>query len=215
MATSPPVPSLENLTAALALFNVAEAAIRSFRETAHEDLSWDFTEALCESPSTVVTDWRFAAGDALREFFLRLYPSGIKAMVETEDEETYDPKTIFLQIDGVGARYRVKIPKEPDLHQIVFGFREILPGTVRIYSLGRYEETDTYAHMVASTATWQRVQTLLGEWFATIYREHPGRPLFKRVGKDVKPKRNFLKKCGTGARMAETQGGRLRGVVRA
>ncbi len=195
MATSAPVPSLENLTAALELLEIPEATLRSFRETAHQDLSWDFTEALCESPNTIVTDWRFAVSDALREIFLRLYPAGIKALIETEDEETFNPKTIFLQVDGVSSRYRVKIPKKPDLHEVVFAFRSILPHIVRIYALARYDGTDTYAHVVKPKETWLQVDGLLGPWFQTVFREHPVKPLFKKVGKDVKPKRDFLKKC--------------------
>ena len=48
--------------------------------------------------------------------------------------------------------------------------------------------------------TWQRLEELLGPWFAKVFSEQPGEPMFKKVGKDVKPKRDFLTKGAKGTR---------------
>ncbi len=200
MSTNVATPSLDDLSAALALLEVPEPILRSFREKPHVEMAWDFTDAICASSQAIVTDWRFHPSEPLREIFLRLYPAGIKAMIETENAETFLPTKLFLQIDGVGARYAVKIPNKPDLHEIVFAFRAILPDTVRIYALAAFDGTDTYGHLVAVKEIWQRLEELLGPWFAQIFCEQPGKGMFKKVGKDVKPKRDFLQKRMKGAR---------------
>lgn len=200
MSNNAAMPSIDDLSAALAILEVPEPTVRSFREKPHAEMAWDFTDAVCASPQALVTDWRFHPSDPLREIFLRLYPAGIKAMIETENGKTFFPTKLFMQIDGVGARYSVKIPKEPDLHEIVFAFRAILPETVRIYTLAAFDGTDTYGHLVAVKETWQRLEELLGPWFANVFREQPGKQMFKRVGKEVKPKRDFLRKGVKGSR---------------
>jgi hypothetical protein len=194
MSTSIPPPILENLSAALELFEVPGPALRAFGEKSHENLAFDFSEALCESPFTIVTDWKFNAGDVLREIFLLLYAVGIKGMIEAEDEETLNPTSVFLQINGIGSRYKVKVPNDPDLHDIVFAFTGILPDIVQIHALVSFDGSDTYGHTVAAKEVWQRAMELLGPWFAEIWRGHAAKPLFKKVGKDVKPKRDFIKK---------------------
>lgn len=112
-------------------------------------MAWDFTQALCESPQAIVTDWKFHPSDALREIFLRLYPVGIKAMIEVENADTLFPSKIFLQTDNIGSRYSVKIPKNPDLNEIVFSFGTILSDKVNIFALSAFDGTDTYGHVVA------------------------------------------------------------------
>lgn len=194
MSTLTSVPPLENLTAALQLFEVPQAVVRAFEAKPHENLALDFGAALCDSPFAIVTDWKFNAGDVLRDIFLLLYPGGIKAMIEAEDEESLNPTSVFLQIDGVGSRYKVKVPPDPDLHDIVFSFAGILPDSVQIHALTHFDGSDTYGHMVAVRDVWLRVAELLGPWFSEIWRGHVAKPLFKKVGKDVKPKRDFIKK---------------------
>ena len=193
MQSPPSPPPLAQLVGALSVLGMSDSDLRAFEAASHADLAWDFTEAVAGSPSAIVTDWKFSPGDVLLEVFLRLYPFGIKAMVEAEDEETLHPKTILIRQGEVGARYRVRIPEEPCLDDVLFSLQSILPETVRIYSLARFEETDTYGHVLLPRETWTRVEELLGPWFGVVFAEHRVKPLFKRVGKDVKPKRNFLK----------------------
>ncbi len=194
MSMQSPVPSFDKLAAALELLAVPTSTIQSFCGKTHDNIAWEFTQALCESPQAIVTDWKFHPSDALREIFLRLYPVGVKAMIETENAETLFPSKIFLQSDGIGSRYSAKIPKNPDLHEIVFAFRAILPDKVRIFALTTFDGSDTYGHVVAAKEIWLQLSQLLGPWFAEVFREQAAKPMFKKVGKDVKPKRDFVKK---------------------
>jgi hypothetical protein len=188
-------PPTDALVAALRVLDVPAPDIESFTGRVQDDLAWEFTQTLCESPQAIVTDWKFHPSDVLAEIFLRLYPLGTKAMIEAEDAETLFPTKVYLETDGVGSRWSAKIPEEPDLNEVVFAFRATLPDTVRIYTLSALDGTDTYGHVVAATDVWSKLAEVLGPWFTVVFRDQtPTKPLFKRVGKDVKPKRDFLKK---------------------
>ena len=65
---------------------------------------------------------------------------------------------------------------------------------MRIFALTTFDGSDTYGHVVAAKEIWLQLSQLLGPWFAEVFREQAAKPMFKKVGKDVKPKRDFVKK---------------------
>ncbi len=178
----------------LQLLEAPAEALANF-PTHPEDLAWSVSEALTGAPSAILTDWRFSPADVLNDVWQRIYPFQVKGMIEEEDDGNGFPKKILLQSGVVGARYRVRIKgDEPCLHDILFALEKVLPAELRIYALLPYEGTDSYLHVVHSRPIWLQIHERLGSWFWKVFTRHQTALSFTKIGGDVKPKQNRVKK---------------------
>ena len=97
------------------------------------------------------------------------------------------------------------------LHEIIFALDKILPKDLRFFSLRRFEETDTYGRMIQPASVWLKVLEILGPWFWRVFCRHDSRISFTKVGGDVKPKRDWVKKqLKRYKELLETNGERIR-----
>lgn len=197
---STPAPDRAAITEALTLLGAPPDALAAF--PAHpDDLAFSFADALADAPPTIYTDWKYHPADALNEVWQRLYPHGVKGMIDEEDADTGFPKKIILQHNGIGTRYRITIKgDEPCLHDILFALDKVLPAELRIMSLRPYEATDTYLHVIQPAAVFARARELLGDWFDQVFAVHESPLAFTKTGGNVKPKRDLAKKWVNHAR---------------
>jgi hypothetical protein len=178
---------------ALTLLGVPEETRAAF-PSQPENLAFSFADAVIDSPAAIYTDWRFHPGEALNDVWERIYPHGVKGMIEEVDEETDFPKKIILQHAGVGTRYRIRIKDEDTpLHDILFALGKVLPAELQVFSLLPYEDTDSYLHIFQPAPLFAKVRDLLGEWFETVFVAHSSPLTFTKTGGNVKPKRNLAK----------------------
>jgi hypothetical protein len=178
---------------ALALLGAPPEDIAAF-PSHPDDLAASFADALVDAPAAVYTDWRFHPSEALNDAWQRLYPHGVKGMIDEEDNESAFPKRIILQHAGIGTRYRIRIKsEEPCLHDIFFALDKVLPADLRIMSLRPYEATDSYLHIIQPAPVFAKVHELLGDWFDKVFASHDSPLAFIKTGGNVKPKRNLVK----------------------
>ena len=178
---------------ALARLGASSENIAAF--PAHpDDLAASFADALVDAPAAIYTDWRFHPSEALNDVWQRLYPHGIKGMIDEEDDKSGFPKKIILQHLGIGTRYRIRIQsEEPSLHEIFFALEEVLPADLRILSLLPYESSDSYLHLIQPEPVFSEARRLLGDWFDKVFARHESPLSFIKTGGNVKPKRNLIK----------------------
>lgn len=159
-----------------------------------DDLAAGFADALVDAPAAIYTDWRFHPSEALNDVWQRLYPHGVKGMIDEEDDESGFPKRIILHHGGVGTRYRIRIrSEEPSLHEIFFALDKVLPADLRILSLLPFEDSDSYLHLIQPASVFSEVRQLLGDWFDSVFARHDSPLSFIKTGSNVKPKRNLIK----------------------
>ncbi len=186
-------PSQATIIEALTLLGAPEDALAAF-PTHPDNLAFSFADALVAAPAAIYTDWRFHPGEVLNEVWQRLFPHGVKGMIDEVDEETSFPKKIILQHAGIGSRYRFRIKgEEPCLHDILFGLATVLPAELQVRSLAPYDGTDSYLHIIQPALGLARVRELLGPWFDEVLSVHASSLKFTKTGGDVKPKRNVIK----------------------
>jgi hypothetical protein len=178
---------------ALTLLGAPNEALAAF-PVHPDDLAFSFADALVDAPAAIYTDWRFHPGEALNDVWQRLYPHGVKGMIDEEDEDSGFPKKIILQHAGIGTRYRIRIKdEEPCLHDILFALEKVLPAELQVLSLLPYKATDTYLHVIQPAPVLAKVRDLLGEWFSKVFAVHASPLTFTKTGGNVKPKRNLAK----------------------
>ncbi|MBM4068781.1 MAG: WGR domain-containing protein [Planctomycetes bacterium] len=178
---------------ALKILGASEQAVAAFPDQA-EDLAFSFANALADAPATIYTDWRFHPAEVLNDVWQRLFPHGVKGMIEEDDPDTGFPKTVVLQHAGIGSRYRVRLKgKEPCLHDLLFALEKVLPADLKILSLRPYEATDTCLHVVQPASKFASIRELLGPWFWKVFATHVSSSTFTKTGGNVKPKHNLIK----------------------
>lgn len=178
---------------ALALLGAPPTDIAAF-PSHPDDLAMSLADALVDAPTAIYTDGRFHPSEALGDAWQRLYPHGVKGMIDEEDDESGFPKKIILQHAGVSTRYRIRIKgEEPCLHDIFFALDKVLPADLRIMALRPYEATDSYLHIIQPAPVLAQVRELLGDWFDIVFASHASPLSFIKTGGNVKPKRNLVK----------------------
>gem|GEM_PF-4683099 len=177
----------------LSLLGAPAVAIAAF-PSHPDDFAASIADALVDSPVAIYTDGRFHPAAALNEAWQRLYPHGVKGMIDEEDDETGFPKKIILQHGSVGTRYRIRIKSDdPSLHDIFFALEKVLPADLKVMSLRAYEATDSYLHIIQPAPVFGKVRELLGEWFDQVFASHDSPLSFIKTGGNVKPKGNLVK----------------------
>lgn len=178
---------------ALSLLAAPAEEIAAF-PTHPEDWAFSFADALVDSPAAIYTDGRFHPAEALNEAWQRLYPHGVKGMIDEADDEAEFPKKIILQHAGVDTRYRIRIKDEDlSLHDLFFALDKVLPADLKIMSLLPYEATDSYLHLIQPAAVFDKLRELLGGWFDQVFASHESPLTFIKTGGNVKPKRDLVK----------------------